>query len=77
MLHQVLVAPVGEVERGPVVGLDDEERTEGHRCGQAEDLAHERGGLVLVGHADDRVVELNSHDLRLAGRRRTVNAARG
>lgn len=59
-----LAVGLDEVEGHFVPGLHAQERPEGDRPGQAEDLGQERGRCVLVAGVDDGVIELDGHRAR-------------
>src|SRR5581483_7286829 len=61
LVEDLAVAVVDEVECDVVVDDDAEERAEGLRLAEAQDLGQERGRDLLVPGVDDRVVELDGH----------------
>src|SRR5512144_1890613 len=57
---------IGEVEGDAVVQMHDEERSEGRRPVEPEDLGEERGRFLFVPGRHDRVVQLDRHSGPLA-----------
>src|SRR5207237_10779327 len=73
MLRLDLIVRIAEVERHLVRDLDAEERAEGSRLRQAEELGQEIRGFALVAHVDDGVVQLHGH----GGRVKEIGRNRG